>query len=442
MLQNLRFERNSFKQIEKKLKKKNLANTKRYYKNFIRNYLRLNKKYKFNEQIDKKYIFNQIKILFEKKKIKHSLRLIPFGIKDNINTLNLDTKFGIKIRKKFKSGNDARVVNSIEENGGVIFSKLTCAEFAVHYIDKNKSLNPYNKNHIAGTSSTGSAVSVAVGALPISIGTQTAGSILRPSSYCGVIGFKPTYGAIDRIGVLKTNDLSDTVGIISQDFYGLNKTFNSIIKINRDYPWTSSYKKFFKEYKNKKKIKIAFVDKDFKIFKNFDHETIKQYQKTLSKLRKTSFSISKIQLNQIFNNFHKNFYQVYHNSLYYYLKNINSSFEGLSKNLKCIVDEGKKISYLKKENAIKKINIAKKKFEKKFANYDFIIIPTTAGAAPKLNQNEKDDTCLIWTTFGLPSITIPVYTTKTKKLPFGLQIISKKYNDFSLLNFAEKILKL
>ena len=84
----------------------------------------------------------------------------------------------------------------------------------------------------------------------------------------------------------------------------------------------------------------------------------------------------------------------------------------------------------------------KKNSKKKFANYDFIIIPTTPGAAPKLNQNEKDDTCLIWTTFGLPSITIPVYTTKTKKLPFGLQIISKKYNDFSLLNFAEKILKL
>ena len=103
------------------------------------------------------------------------------------------------------------MVTQIEENSGLIFSKLSCAEFAVHYIEKKRGMNPLNKAHIAGTSSTGPAISVCVGALPVAIGTQTAGSILRPSSYCGVIGFKPTYGAIDRIGVLKTNDLSDTV---------------------------------------------------------------------------------------------------------------------------------------------------------------------------------------------------------------------------------------
>ena len=112
----------------------------------------------------------------------------------------MDTKFGLKSRKNFRSGNDARVVSKIIDNCGIIFSKLTCAEFAVHFIDKKREQNPLNKNFISGTSSTGSAVSVAAGALPVALGTQTAGSILRPSSYCGVIGFKPTYGSIDRIG--------------------------------------------------------------------------------------------------------------------------------------------------------------------------------------------------------------------------------------------------
>ena len=138
MPQNIKFKKNSFKEIETKLNKKSFIFVNRFYKDFIKNYIFLNKKYKFNEQINKKYIFDQIKkIFFQKKKIK-PLNLIPFGIKDNINTLNLDTKFGIKTRKKFKSGNNARVVSLIEEGGGVIFSKVTCAEFAVHHIDKKK----------------------------------------------------------------------------------------------------------------------------------------------------------------------------------------------------------------------------------------------------------------------------------------------------------------
>jgi len=441
MPQNIKFKKNSFKEIETKLNKKSFIFVNRFYKDFIKNYIFLNKKYKFNEQINKKYISDQIKkIFFQKKKIK-PLNLIPFGIKDNINTLNLDTKFGIKTRKKFKSGNNARVVSSIEEGGGVIFSKVTCAEFAVHHIDKKKGRNPYNQNFIAGTSSTGSAISVAVGALPIAIGTQTAGSILRPSSYCGVIGFKPTYGAIDRIGVLKTNDLSDTVGIISKDFYGLKKSFKSLIKISNDYPWTKNYYKNYNKYKLKKKIKIAFIDEELDFLKNFETDTISAYQSTIMKFKEKKYTVNKVVLSDLLNNFHENFYILYHNSLYYYLKNINPSLKGLSKILKKIINGGKKTSYSKKLDIIKKFSKIEKIFNKRIKNFDFIIIPTTAGAAPRLDEKEKDDSCLIWTTFGLPTISIPIYKSKKNNMPYGLQIISTKYNDFSLLNFAERIFK-
>ena len=119
-------------------------------------------------------------------------------------------------------------------------------------------MNPLNKAHIAGTSSTGPAISVCVGALPVAIGTQTAGSILRPSSYCGVIGFKPTYGAIDRIGVLKTNDLSDTVGIISKDIYGVKKVFDIILKLAGIIPGLQITRKIISDIKTKKNLKIGF----------------------------------------------------------------------------------------------------------------------------------------------------------------------------------------
>ena len=79
------------------------------------------------------------------------------------------------------------------------------------------------------------------------------------------------------------------------------------------------------------------------------------------------------------------------------------------------------------------------KFNKVFDEYDFLIIPTTAGFAPKFNQTEKDDTCLIWTTLGFPSINIPIYNSKKNDLPYGLQIISKKYCDFLLLDFLDTL---
>ena len=87
----------------------------------------------------------------------------------------------------------------------------------MHFINKKFNLNPHDKKHIAGTSSTGSAISVAIGALPLALGTQTAGSIIRPASYCGVYGFKPTYGSIDRTGILK----KQMIYMTQLDFYHL-----------------------------------------------------------------------------------------------------------------------------------------------------------------------------------------------------------------------------
>ena len=432
------FQNKNFKFSEfKKLNQKSFSQIKKFYKKLVLNYINLDRKFKFSEELDKKYIFKQIKNIYKKKNGK--LNFIPIGIKDNINTLNLDTKFGLKSRKNFRSGNDARVVSKIIDNSGIIFSKLTCAEFAVHFIDKKKRANPLNKNFISGTSSTGSAVSVAVGALPVALGTQTAGSILRPSSYCGVIGFKPTYGSIDRIGVLKTNDLSDTVGIISNDIKFVQETFKSVINTSKDYPWTENYQSRFTVYKKKKKFNLGIFNEDFKVYKNFEEEIKKQFSSKLKNLDKKKFKLIKIKNINILNKFHKNFFKVYHSSLSYYLKNINPNLERISGNLKKIVNDGKKVTFVDKQKSTAYLHNSKRIFDKIFKNIDFILIPTTASHAPKFDEKEKEDSCLIWTTFGYPSISLPLFKSKKNNMPFGLQIISNKYCDFSLLDFSKKI---
>ena len=104
----------------------------------------------------------------------------------------------------------------------------------------------------------------------------------------------------------------------------------------------------------------------------------------------------------------------------------------------------KKGNLISKNEYIESCNIQEKltiKFENIMNNYDFLITPSTASVAPKIGESEKMDTSLIWTFFGAPAISLPIFNEEKTKLPFGMQIISSRYNDLFLLNFCEKILK-
>ena len=239
---------NSFANLKKKLKKiKRYKTLKIFYLSFFKRFKKLNLKYKFTTAIDFSYINKQLKNINLKK--KNIFFGIPFGIKDVFNTKFLKTEYGSILFKNFLPGNNARLLDIIEAKQGIIFCKTTTAEFAVHHFPEKKTLNPYNSKHITGTSSAGSAVAVACGALPVSLATQTAGSIIRPASFCGVIGFKPSFGALDRTGVLKTTDTLDTIGLFSYDINFLKKIFTNLIQHNDQYPYS---KKFFDKKKNNK----------------------------------------------------------------------------------------------------------------------------------------------------------------------------------------------
>jgi len=411
------------------LRKKN--NKKFLYKKIIKNYLQLDRKYKFNQEINTRFILKQISNI----KKKNKLNFLPVGIKDNINTEILSTNFGLKSKKKFMIGNNARVVDKLVDLGGIIFSKTTCAEFAVHDLKKKFNINPHDSNHIAGTSSTGSAISVATGALPITIGTQTAGSIMRPSSYCGVYGFKPTFGSIDRTGVLKTNDLFDTIGLLSSSINLLELVFKNIHINGTNYPWTQNYKTQYHKYKNKKKIKIGIINEELNIFKKATQD-VKQFYNNF-KIKLKNFDLSIVDVSNL-NKFHRLHDVLYKKSVSYYLKNYTSSAKVVGPKLKRMILEGKKVSTKNYNTKLDQLNNLINLETIKLTKYDFIIVPTTFSKAPLHNKNEKDDCCLIWTALKLPCITIPFFK-KNEKLPYGMMITSRMYNDYALLDFAKKI---
>ena len=181
--------------------------------------------------------------------LSNDLKNIPFGAKDIMNTILFKTQMGSSIWKNFTPGNNARIIDDLISSGAILVGKTETAEFAVHKL--NKTLNPYDISRTPGTSSSGSAVCVANGDVPFSLGTQSAASIIRPASFCGVWGFKPSFGLIPRTGVLKTCDTLDTVGFFTSHQKSLRTVLNVIRLKGKNHPFI--YKNIDKK-NNKKKI--------------------------------------------------------------------------------------------------------------------------------------------------------------------------------------------
>lgn len=139
---------------------------------------------------------------------------IPMGIKDIIDVAGLPAEYGSPIYAGNRAVADAACVSALRKAGAIIMGKTVTTEFAMRH--PNKTRNPLNLAHTPGGSSSGSAAGVADGMMPLGLGTQTGGSVLRPASYCGVVGFKPSFCVINRAGVKPNGESLDTVGLIAR----------------------------------------------------------------------------------------------------------------------------------------------------------------------------------------------------------------------------------
>jgi Asp-tRNA(Asn)/Glu-tRNA(Gln) amidotransferase A subunit family amidase len=139
---------------------------------------------------------------------------VPVGVKDIFDTRDMPTENGTPLNAGRAPTEDATVVALLREAGVVIMGKTVTTELAVYAPGKTR--NPHNPEHTPGGSSSGSAAAVAAGMVPLAVGSQTNGSVIRPAAYCGVCGFKPSYGRISRHNVLAQSRPLDTVGVFAR----------------------------------------------------------------------------------------------------------------------------------------------------------------------------------------------------------------------------------
>jgi len=149
---------------------------------------------------------------------KKALYGIPVGVKDVIHASGFQTRANSSLPPEELTGPEATVVRQLKAAGALVFGKTVTAEFA--YAEPGPTRNPHDTNHTPGGSSSGSAAAVAAGLCPLALGTQTIGSIIRPASFCGIVGFKPSYDRVSTEGVIPVSQSVDHVGFFTQDVAG------------------------------------------------------------------------------------------------------------------------------------------------------------------------------------------------------------------------------
>lgn len=374
------------------------------------------------------------------KELLRPLDGIPIGIKDIFNTIDFPTEMGSPIWKGFTSGNDARVVYYLKNSGGLVAGKTVTAEFAVHEI--NETLNPHNINLTPGTSSSGSAVAVSLGIVPVAIGTQTAASIIRPASFCGIYGYKPSFGLIPRTGSLKTTDSLDTIGYFVAKPIDLRRIFDIMRVRGPNFPVSNAALK--NQLRQKKPLerpwKIALIrTHTWEQAPDYARQSLINFAHKISNY--PDIELTELYLPPEFNQIHKVHTTIYNKSLSYYFSEESLQISKISKVMANMIEAGNNVSKQDFLKAIQKQEVFINKMDNIFHNFDACISLSTSGEAPPRGIAEREDPSLMWTFLHLPAINVPAFTSPSM-MPFGCQIISRKYNDYLLLDLIEYLLSI
>lgn len=360
---------------------------------------------------------------------------VPVGVKDVFNTSDMPTQMGSPIWKGFTPGNDARVVHSLRMSDAIIPGKTVTAEFAVH--TPGPTLNPHHPEYMPGTSSSGSAAAVAAYMVPLALGTQTAGSIVRPASYCGVYGFKPSFGLLPRTGMLKTTDTLDTVGVFARTVADLRLIFDTLRVSGLDYPLSNAALNDPQRQERKGKTwRIGIVKgPKWNEAEVYAQRGLLEFAAAVGKI--SNVRIEEVSLPADFDEAHQIHATIYDRTLAYYFKEEFKHHTLVSPLMYEIINRGNEITLDEYKLALERqTRLTAQLDELLETNYDVVLNLSTGGEPLKgLSSVDRPDNCLIWTLCGVPAVSVPAFKGPNG-LPYGAQAIARRYSDYLLLNFV------
>ena len=346
---------------------------------------------------------------------------VPIGVKDVIDTADMPTQHGSPIYRGNRPFADAACVALIRAAGGVILGKTVTTEFANR--DPRETVHPHNPAHTPGGSSSGSAAAVADFQVPVGLGTQTGGSTIRPAAFCGIIGYKPSFGEFSRVGIKMQCHNLDTLGVIcrSLDDVGLMR---AVLLAQDRHPVDRA----------SAAPRIGFCRTPQ--WDHADGDTQALLERMANRLAAAGAAVRDVALTpaDILDHHRRIFeFEAARNYAYEYEVHGDKLSAALRDGL---LTPGRKLPLSAYVEAIETAEAFRGNLDDLFGELDVLLAPSAVGEAPEgLGSTGDARFNAIWTLAWTPCVTLPAGTGR-KGLPLGIQLIGPRFGDAALLDAA------
>lgn len=344
---------------------------------------------------------------------------IAFGVKDIYDTAELPTEWGSQVYQGRQPQTDAALVAELKQLGAYVLGKTQTTAFA--FYDPAPTRNPHNLGHTPGGSSSGSAAAVAAGMVPLALGSQTQGSVLRPASFCGVVGFKPSRGVLPTEGMLPCSPALDTAGLFTRTVDDMRFVWDALR------PGGNPYQA------------LRFVLIGWPPHKRVGAGMAKQLRAAVKKLEDAGLKVLEASGPPSFKALPPAIAAVMaYEAAQTHGERYDEYGERLGVKLAGLVEMGRAVSDEAYSAGLDAIQTAEQEFATWAREDTVVITPSSLGPAPKGLESTGDPACNApWTAMGAAAISIPCGTVG--KMPVGLQITAPAGCDAMLLRTAETI---
>jgi amidase len=339
---------------------------------------------------------------------------IPFGAKDIIETQGMATEYGSPLYKGRLGSADAAIIREMRSRGAILLGKTVTTAFA--YRTAGPTRNPRNLEHSPGGSSSGSAAAVAAGMVPFTIGEQTRGSMIRPASFCGVTGFKPTYDLLPTEGMLPLSKSLDTLGLFTHtpaDMLALWKALGHSTGAPEQFSFAAP-----------------------EPIPDCEPEMANAFRQSLPLLRRSGVSIKTVDISAILKKLDEaNDVEMFYEGARFHEARLKEFGDRLDLPLANLVREGLKISAARYAEAKLYLAESRVRMAEIFKSTPVILTPAATGPAPLGLSNTGDPRMNApWTALGTPAVSIPMPIATG--LPLGLQLTADLGQDSRVLQAA------
>lgn len=358
---------------------------------------------------------------------------IPVGIKDIFDTADMPTENGTVLHAGRRPAADAMSVALLRAAGAVILGKTVTTELAVFYPGKTR--NPHDPTRTPGGSSSGSAAAVAAAMVPLAIGSQTNGSVIRPAAYCGAIGYKPTQGLISQVGDLLQSHHLDHVGVFARtltDAALLGETL--MVYDARDPNMRPAARPALQATlatKPPTPPRLAFVRTPF--WDRADADTQSRFEALATRL---GSHVEPAELPAEFAHaadIHRTIMEA--DFAVSFAAEYERGRDRLSPILREMIERGQRTTAAEYRRALEAVPPLRRALQARFGTFDAILTPATTGEAPGLDSTGSPIFCTIWTLCGQPALTLPLLTG-AQGLPLGVQLVGARQDDARLFRTA------